>query len=83
MLGIDRLWNDHVGNHDVIGVARYITHRAFVRIDQMGVVIAGGGFAVVQHAVTGIMLVRNGVGHLMVMHKSMQHPRKSRADYIE
>jgi hypothetical protein len=47
MLGIDRLWNDHVGNKDVIGVANYITQRAFVRINQMGVVIAGRGLAVV------------------------------------
>ncbi|MBT1711768.1 hypothetical protein KK062_26240 [Fulvivirgaceae bacterium PWU5] len=69
MLRIDRLWNDHLGNKDVIGVASYITHRAFVRINQMGIVIAGCGFAVVEHAVTRIILLRNGVGHrdLVVM----------------
>jgi hypothetical protein len=83
MLGIDRPWNDYVGNKDLIGVARHITQRAFVRIDQMGVVIAGSGLAVVQHAVTRVMLVRNGVNHLMVMHKDVQRPRKRRADYIE
>ncbi|MCD9018752.1 hypothetical protein [Parachryseolinea silvisoli] len=63
MLGIDRLWNDHAGNKDLIGVANAVTHRAFVRINQMGVVIAGSGLAVVEHAVTRIILVRNGVGH--------------------
>jgi hypothetical protein len=83
MLGINRRWNDRVGDKDLVGVANYITQRAFVRVNQMGVVIAGSGLAVVQHAVTRIVLMRHGVGYCVVMHQDMQHPRKRRADYIE
>jgi hypothetical protein len=77
--------HDYVGNDGLFGMAHHIAEGTTIRIRHVGIVVAGGHFAVVQHAVTGILLLRGRMCNVYFMrvHDGMHDAGQRWADTIE